>query len=84
MNISTRSLIIFFIIGIFIYVFEQTYARSLDYKSSALDREYKTLSDENVALKFKRDSLLSIEKMDAAARANNLRKAYDSSVISLK
>ncbi|MDR2860624.1 MAG: hypothetical protein LBV66_02180 [Elusimicrobiota bacterium] len=82
-NLSWTIVIVFYIAGIFIFMFEQVYSKGLDYRVSQLDMNYKKLTDENVSLKIKRDSILSIEKMDKVAKEKNLKRADEKSIVHL-
>jgi hypothetical protein len=50
---------------------------------SQLDSQYKRLADENASLRFRKDSILSVEKMDKIAREKNLKRVQANEVVYL-
>jgi cell division protein FtsL len=65
-------LVVFLIITVFAYLWQQNMSMRLAYKVSALQSEYDKLNSENDALKLKINSILALEKMDKIAKEKNL------------
>ena len=81
---KTFLIIFISIFAVFIYAFEQMYAKKLSYDISRLDGDYKRLSDENASLRFKKDSILSIERMDRITVERRLKRADEKSIVRLE
>ncbi|MDR1952448.1 MAG: hypothetical protein LBQ37_02900 [Elusimicrobiota bacterium] len=80
-RIIAGSLILFLVA--FVYIFERSYAKKLDYKVSELDNRLKKVERENNRLKSEIDSILSIEKMHKIAEEKKLKRAGEKSIVRL-
>lgn len=69
------------ILGVFVYLWQQTTAVRLGYKVSDLQAEYERINSENDSLRLKINSILALEKMDRIAKEKNLNKPNESSVV---
>jgi cell division protein FtsL len=72
---SPFTIIIIVIISAFIYVWQQTHSVKMDYQISQLDSQYKKLLDQKASLNFRKNSILSVEKMDKIAQEKKLKRA---------
>jgi hypothetical protein len=71
------------IIAVFIYAWEQMYAKKLSYDISRLESGYKKLVDENASLYSKKDSIISLERMDRISNERKLKRADEKSIVRL-
>jgi regulator of replication initiation timing len=71
------------IFAVFVYLWEQVYAKELNYRVSQLNSHLKKVLDENDSLKFNRDSRLSTENMHRISEEKNLKRPVDQSIIRL-
>ncbi|MDR2458076.1 MAG: hypothetical protein LBD41_06315 [Clostridiales Family XIII bacterium] len=60
--------VIFLIISVFVYLWQQNMSMKLAYKVSALQSDYDKLNSENDVLRLKINSNLALEKMDRIAK----------------
>jgi cell division protein FtsL len=74
-------LVIFLIISVFVYLWQQNMSMKLAYKVSALQSDYDKLNSENDALRLKINSNLALEKMDRIAKEKNLSRPDEKHVI---
>ncbi len=73
--------VVFIILAVFLYLWQQTTATRLGYKVSELQAEYDRLNAENDSLRLKINSILALEKMDRIAKEKNLSKPKENSII---
>jgi hypothetical protein len=73
--------VICIILGVFIYLWQQTTAVRFGYKVSDLQNEYERINAENDSLRLKINSILALEKMDRIAKEKNLYKPDEDSVV---
>ena len=76
--------VVFIIMGVFAYLWQQTTATRLGYKVSDLQAKYDRINAENDLMRLKINSVLSLEKMDRIAKEKNLYKPAESSVVHIE
>jgi cell division protein FtsL len=66
--------VIFLIVSVFVYLWQQNMSMKLAYKMSALQSDYDKLNSENDILRLKINSNLALEKMDRIAKEKNFSR----------
>jgi cell division protein FtsL len=75
------TMIIFIIISIFIYIWQQSTSTRLAYKVSNLQVKYDKINAENDLLRLKINSILALEKMHRIAKEKNLECPDEKSIV---
>ena len=76
--------VIFIVLSVFIYVWQQTTSTRMGYKVSEMQSEYERINNENDTLRLKINSVLALEKMDKIAKEKNLSKPEENFVVHIE
>lgn len=76
--------VIFIVLSVFLYLWQQTTATRMGYKVSELQAEYDRINNENDTLRLKINSVLALEKMDRIAKEKNLSKPEENFVVHIE